>query len=123
MSNQTSGKLVALLLVGLVVGAGIGYLLGGQPYAGWYSPEEYQAAAAAEIAAGAAALAAAEAEAAAALAAAEAEAAAALTAAEAAAAAAAAAATAAAAPSTLPTYHAPTPFFGTTGDQPAGDRC
>ena len=77
MSNQTSGKLVALLLVGLVVGAGIGYLLGGQPYAGWYSPEEYQAAAAAEIAAGAAALAAAEAEAAAALTAAEAAAAAA----------------------------------------------
>ena len=54
MSNQMSGKLVALLLVGLVVGAGIGYVLGGQPYAGWYSPEEYQTAAATEIAAAAA---------------------------------------------------------------------
>jgi len=70
MSNQISGKVLAFLVVGIVVGAAIGYVLGGQPYAGWYSPEEYQAAAATEAAAAAAAIAAVEAEAAAAAAAA-----------------------------------------------------
>ncbi|MEE8570983.1 MAG: ABC transporter substrate-binding protein [Candidatus Bathyarchaeia archaeon] len=55
MSNPGSSKLIALLIIGLVIGAGAGYVLGGQPFAGWYSPEEYQTAAAAEIAAAAAA--------------------------------------------------------------------
>jgi branched-chain amino acid transport system substrate-binding protein len=44
MSNTGSSKLIALLIIGLVIGAGAGYVLGGQPFAGWYSPTDYQAA-------------------------------------------------------------------------------
>lgn len=44
MSNTGSGKLIALLIIGLVIGAGVGYYLGGQPFAGWYSPTQYETA-------------------------------------------------------------------------------